>query len=682
MAKKPAKPTPKRKATKNSPKKRRKQLTGKEKRQAQKARAANLLINTEVWYKRTETHLMAVAMVFSFLVYILPLNYGFVNWDDPEYVTENIRVLNPSGDNILKFWTDVSEIGERYSLANAHNYHPLTMTTIALTQKIFGDNPLPHHLINIILHVLNVMLVFMFVRRFSKGNNLIAFFVAFVFGVHPMHVESVAWVTERKDVLFALFYLWAMIQYLNFLERKESKFLIYTGILFLLSLFSKPTAATLPGVLLLIDYYYKRPLLDSKVILEKVPFLIFGVIFIYLTYRIQEAEAIGDFSFYTIGQRIMFAGYGFVMYIAKLFVPIKLVTFYPYPDLNNIPAIFYAAPIITVLIGAATIYSMRKTRIIAFGMGFYLALVILTLQFITVGSTVMSDRYTYLAYIGLLIVLGYGLDYLVKQKPALKTAIYATTAAVMLVWTYVGFDRTKVWENDFTLWDDVIQKYPDSKTGAYMQRGKYFKDTGQMDLAMADFNKEIEVDPTNVKAINNRGNIYFGRNQNELALQDYNAVIARDSITARYFDNRGAIYARMGNYRAAIKDMNKAISLDPEFANTYKNLGVCYSAIGQFQQSADAFAKYLRIFPNDFNIHNARGIALQGYNNHQEAIQVFSTAIRLQPNNGGFYGNRAKSYAALGQKQQGLADINKGLQEGLNRDALVEEIIQQLNALP
>ncbi len=675
----------KKKTTRGSASSRKKRLTGKEKRQAQKVKADNPLLSSGPWYQRPETLLIAIAMIASLLVYIPPMDFGFVNWDDPEYVTENTRVLNPSGENIMKFWTDVKDLGsdtETYSIANAHNYHPLTMTSLALTQKFFGNEAFPHRLINVILHLLNVMLVFLFVRMFSKGNNLIAFFVAFVFGTHAMHVESVAWVTERKDVLFTLFYVWAMILYLKYLGNREMKYLLYAGILFVLSLFSKPTAATLPAVFLLLDYYHERPLLDKKVILEKLPFIILGLIFLLITYTIQKAEAIGDFEYYTIWQRVMFAGYGFMMYIVKLFVPVDLVAFYPYPDVKDIPATFIVAPFISLLIIAGTIFSMRKTRIIAFGMGFYLASIALTLQFITVGSTVMSDRYTYISYIGLLLVIGYGLDYLIKQKPALKMAIYGATGAVMLIWAFAGFQRTQVWENDFTLWDNVIETYPNQIAGSYMSRGKYYKDNGDFDKALLDFNTSISLDKTNDRVFNNRGNIYFSRNQDDLALPDYNRAIELKDNVARYYDNRGALYARKGQFELAIQDMKKAVQLDPEFSNAYKNLGVCYSTMNNPQEAAKYFGEYLRIFPQEHGIMNAQAIEYQRMGNQQAALQSLNHAIGLAPNQGLYYGNRAFTHKALGNKQQGLADINKAISLGLNQDEKVTQLIQDLNALP
>lgn len=669
MAKKAAKASSRKKAASH---KRKKRLTGREKRQAQKLNPEGNLLGEGPWWKRPETLLMAVAVFITFLVYIPPLDYGFVNWDDPLYVTENPRVQNPSNENFVRYWTE----------ADAFNYHPLTMTSLGITYRLFGEDPFPYHFTNVILHLVNVVLVFMFVMMFSKGNKWMAFFVAFVFGTHPMHVESVAWVAERKDVLFTLFFVWGMILYLKFLNTDKRKYLIYVGITFILSLLSKPTAVVFPVILVLLDYYYKRPLLSGKVILEKVPFFVLSLIFGYITVVIQSEGAVGDFEYYTFWEHIMFASYGFMMYIVKLFVPVELVAFYPYPDTDAMPATFIVAPFITLLLIAGTILSMRKTRIIAFGMGFYAVTISLTLQFFTVGSAVMADRYTYVPYIGLLIMLGFGLDYLINQKPGLKNVIYGAVGVVMLIWAFAGFQRTQVWENDLTLWDDVIEKYPNQIAGAYMSRGKYYKDNGMIDLAFDDFNKSIELDDTNDQVLNNRGNIYFTRNQDELALPDYNRAIELDPSVARYYDNRGALYARQGKFELAIRDMKKAIELDPEFSNAYKNLGVCYSSIGNPQEAAKAFGEYLKIFPKEHGIMNARALEYQKYGNHQAAVQDLTTAIILAPNINVYYGNRAFSHAKLGNKAQGLADINKAIELGVNRNQAVENILQELNALP
>lgn len=674
MAKKPAKASSRKKPASSASQKRKKRVTGREKRQAQKSNPEGTLMGSGPWWQRPETMLMALAVFVSLVVYIMPLvdNYGFVNWDDPLYVTENPRVQNPSNENFVRYWTE----------ADAFNYHPLTMTSLGITYRIFGEDPFPYHLTNIILHLINVVLVFMFVMMFSKGNKWMAFFVAFVFGTHPMHVESVAWVAERKDVLFTLFFVWSMILYLKYLATENRKLLIYVGITFILSLLSKPTAVVLPAVLVLIDYYYKRPLLSGKIILEKVPFFVLSLIFGYITVVIQSEGAVGDFEYYTFWEHIMFASYGFVMYIVKLFVPVGLVAFYPYPDTEAMPAIFLAAPFITLLMIAGTILSMRKTRIIAFGMGFYAVTISLTLQFFTVGSAVMADRYTYVPYIGLLIMLGFGLDYLIQNRPSLKNAAYGAVGVVMLLWAFSAFQRTQVWENDLTLWEDVIEKYPDQIAGAHMSRGKYYKDQGQLNLAFADFNKSIELDDTNDQVLNNRGNIYFSRNQDELALPDYNKAIEIDPNIARYYDNRGALYARQGNFELAIPDIKKAIELDPEFSNAYKNLAVCYSSLGNAAEAANYFGQFLKIFPKEHGIMNARAIEYQRMGKHREAIQDLTTALVLASNVGVYYGNRALSHAKVGNKAQGLADINKAVELGVNRNQAVENILQELNALP
>ena len=370
------------------------------------AKKAKKVKKATPWWKDSRIRLILLGLaVVTFLTFIPSLNNDFTNWDDQDYVTDNPHVVN----------IDAKSINAMFTQQIASNYHPLTILSLAINyQFAVLDAPL-YHWTNLLFHVLNTLLVFYFVYLFTGRKWEGALVVALLFGIHPMHVESVAWIAERKDVLYTAFFLGGMIQYLGYLKSKKNKKLIYTGIFFLLSLLSKPTAVTFPVVMVLMDFVKNRKF-DSRAIVEKIPFFILSIIFGLITINIQSGSAIGSMEDYTIVQRVMFASYGVYYYIAKLFVPTGLATFHPYPPLNAIPVIFKAAPVFVLILLAAVAYSLRSTKIILFGVAFYLVKIALTLQFVQVGSAIVSERYTYMSYIGLFMIIGALVDFLIKQK--------------------------------------------------------------------------------------------------------------------------------------------------------------------------------------------------------------------------------------------------------------------------
>ncbi|MGB0932103.1 MAG: hypothetical protein ACPGVB_15070, partial [Chitinophagales bacterium] len=293
-----------------------------------------------------------VAAIATFITYIPALDNEFLNWDDPIYVTQNSLVL---GD-----WS-VEKLKGIFVEPVGGNYHPITVLSLALDHTIFGRSAFAFHTINILLHVINVVLLFLFIFLFTRGKPIVAFIVAILFGLHPMHVESVAWISERKDVLYVLFFLAGLITYLQYLFSKKSGYYFATLIFFVLSVFSKPAAVVFPIVLILIDMYlYKhwRP----KMLVNKIVFLIISIVVGLLTIQAQDqANAFTDIG--TLSNRFFFACYGFNTYLAKLFVPIRLSALYPYPlEMHlkqTLPFIFLISPVISFLIVALTIYSVK-----------------------------------------------------------------------------------------------------------------------------------------------------------------------------------------------------------------------------------------------------------------------------------------------------------------------------------
>ncbi|MCX6268418.1 MAG: hypothetical protein NTW16_13835 [Bacteroidetes bacterium] len=349
--------------------------------------------------------LIAVILTVTLMAFYPSLQNGLLKtWDDQAYVTRNELVKSISPGNIVKIFKEDKGL---YA-----NYHPLTTLSLAINYHISKEDPFGYHFTNLLLHLLNTLLVFIFIYLLTKKNLLIAGVSSLLFGLSPVHVESVAWISERKDVLYAFFFLASLISYQHFFKKQDWKFYILSILLFLCSLLSKAMAASLPLVLILIDYLEKRRW-SWKFLTDKIPFFLLAILLGIYAITIQaEGNAMGAVTF-PLGMRIFHACYGFSAYILKILIPTGLSAFYPYPYplinsawvTNDTPAIFYLTFILTVAIFCFSIYCIISNRknleIPGFGLLFYAVTIALVLQFLPVGRAIMADRYAYIPSIGI-----------------------------------------------------------------------------------------------------------------------------------------------------------------------------------------------------------------------------------------------------------------------------------------
>ena len=418
----------------------------------------------------------------------------FTNWDDDYYITHDPYIKSFTAHNLKVIFTeDITK----------NNYHPFCMLSLAINYFFSGMNPAAYYLTNVAIHMMNSILVFMFIFQLCtmlKMNEQARLWIGAIcglwFGIHPMHVESVCWIAERKDVLYAFFYIIALITYLKYIHTKARKWILVTLVLYICSCLSKPMAVVFPMSLLAIDVLLNREL-KWGLVTEKTVFfaasLLFGGMAVYTQRR---TGAIADFDVLTIQERIMYACYGFDMYIAKLFNPTYLSTFYPYPyrfTTGYLPTIYYAAPFIAIAILAVPLYVTYRFnkslfRVVLFGLGFFAANVVFVLQFISCGAAIMADRYSYVAYIGLLFLLAYIIYMVISRFQSTKSVVVASLVLVSGVMAYLCYNRTKVWHDSETLYTDAIEKYPYRALLSYQWLGNYYLDIGQLDKAMENYN--------------------------------------------------------------------------------------------------------------------------------------------------------------------------------------------------
>ena len=547
----------------------------------------------------------ALVLMVTLIAYFPTLNNKFTNWDDPVYVTENEGIRNLSGDHLKAIFTEPVSL----------NYHPLTMFSLAVNYSISEAKPFGYHLTNLMLHLLNTFLVFLFIQGLTKGNWMVAALTALLFGVHPMHVESVSWISERKDVLYAAFYLGALVFYQRYIDKQQWSSYVIVLVLFLLSSLSKAVAVTLPVVLLLMDYYTGRKL-SWKWLWEKTPLFILSIIFGITALNIQAEGAIAEFEVFTIFQRIMFGSYGILMYLEKLFWPMRLSAFYPYPnldDLGNLPLIFYIAPWLVLLLLAAMVWSFKKTKVAIMGGMFFLVTIALVLQIISVGRAIMADRYTYLPYIGLFFMMAMGVDHLRKQPaPKLKSlgnTLLALMFGAALFLAFLTSQRTGVWKNSETLWTDVINKFPNRVEVSYKNRGNYYGKRGDANSALVDYQVLVAMQTEDPKVYSNLGNIYGLKEHYDKALESYTTGIKMDSANWDAYVNRGITYSKIGQYYTALQDFETAIELQPNNLKGHSFKAFTYNQLKQWDNAIAAYNELIKKRPNDLESYFQRGLA-------------------------------------------------------------------------
>jgi len=630
------------------------------------------------WWKDTKVWtLLSALLVLTAIVFSPALNGEFVNWDDDIYVTDNNYLVNFDVEAITTFFTQPI----------ASNYHPLTILSLAIDYQLVGKSPFWYHMHNLLWHFVNIILVFYFVFLLSKrylsrlpsfniklqsaydASVMVAIMAAAIFAIHPMHVESVAWISERKDVLYACFLLLSLISYLHYLDHKKWQYFLTTSLFFILSCLCKPAAVILPLLLFLLDYLFQRPI-NAKSILEKVPLLGISVLFGVLTIIIQADSAIGDPDKYSFLQRSVFAAYGFSAYVIKFFVPFQLSTLHPYPLLvGNFSTAMQVAPIVALGIIGASLYSIKHTKVIIFSVAFYLITVILVLQFLSVGMAVMSERYTYVPYIGLSLIVGAAYVYLIQKKPQWRNMFLVAFCGWLLALSAVSFVRCGVWQNSERLWSDVIEKYPDAAPVAHNNRGTFYRDKGKSAKAIQDFNAAIKLKNDYHLAYNNRGNVYFSRQQNDKALADYNKVLSIKPDDSKAYCNRAAVYFQQGKYTEGIADATKALALQPIYPDAMINRAVLYSVTNNHAAAKKDYDNYLRYRPNNHQAYNWRGLALRHLKQYPQALNDFNKAIQLHAKVGEYYLNRSYIHADMGNTSAALKDAQKAQQLGQKVDA-------------
>jgi len=599
-------------------------------------------------------------MAFTFLLYSRAIVNGFTNLDDDFYILDNPFLKDFS-------WNGVNAIFTSFYQAN---YHPLTTLIYLFEYNWFGLNPLPYHLLNVVFHCVNVLLVFKVVEQLS-GKQITAFVVALLFAVHPLHVESVAWVSELKDMLYSCFLLLSLLTYFRYMK---SGFLMKDYwtclILFLLSLFSKSAAVTLPVLLIAIDIYTGRKF-TSKSIIEKVPFIILSLLFGVIAILAQKAQ--GSLNIITLSYnfiiRFFFLTSALSFYFIQLIAPFNLsvMHYYPVQHQGILPWQYYASlPFLLILIWFI-IRMIKKTclsRDIIFGISFFIITISVMLQIVSVGSALTAERYAYTSFIGLFYIIGQWISSMGNGNG--KTTAISIFSIFVLLFSVQTFVRIAVWQDSSTIIEDIIEHNPDLYIG-YWMKGNLKRIQGDMQGALLDYSKAIQLSPDKDDSYYNRANIYDKLGDPKAAILDYNKAIQLNPKLADSYNNRGWAYFEIENIKAAIHDFDKAISINPKYAQAYNNRGWAFYKSGDLKSALPDFQKAIELQPDFTTPYYNSAMLKNEIKDYNGALADYSALLKLHPKDKNIYYNMGMIYLDMKDTSDACKAWNYSVSLGTTR---------------
>jgi protein O-mannosyl-transferase len=635
--------------------------------------------------------ILGAICVLTFICFQYTQHNEFTNWDDDFYVTNDPYIKSFTKENLKVIFTeDITK----------NNYHPLCMLSLAVNYHFSQLNPEAYYLTNILIHIANVILVFFLLIQLCKrlkideaGSLFIAGFSALWFGVHPMRVESVSWIAERKDVLYAFFYFAGLLSYLRYIDGGRQKWLWYgvTYVLFVASCLSKPMAVVFPFSMLCMDVLMQRKLAKG-LILEKVIFFLSSLICGgFAFYTQNKTGAVASFGVLTLAERIMYAAYGYCMYIYKLFLPTHLSTFYPYPYRyisGYLPSIYYAAPLLAIAsIVVPLYYTWKKKReyfpIVAFGIGYFVANVMFILQFVSVGAAIMADRYSYVAYFGLFFLLFYFLNELRKKYPAMRTALLVVLLVASSGLAYGCYERTFVWHDSETLLTDAIEKYPMQALLSYKWRGNYYLDKGDLDKAMEDYGVLTELHAADAKVLDRVAVIYALRKDYKRSLETFEKSLDVQNNVYKTYVDRSLVYIALGDTINALKDFVIGYQLNTKAEAVFSDSCFSYVQRQRFNEVIPMYNILLKLNTSNPFYYFYRGVALYSLGFVGPAITDWEVAVKfnVQDTRKAASNNLSVAYDAIDKDSLALYYVNMAIATGNNvKPDFVETIKQKAKA--
>jgi protein O-mannosyl-transferase len=645
--------------------------------------------------RRLSYYLAACIAVATFVVYLPALRNGFVNWDDAVYVYDNVHIRTLDLRLVSWAFSDYLKTG---------NWHPLTWLSHAADVAVWGADPRGHHLTSVVLHAVNALLVTLLIIRlititdrirtdsgnpplFSVRCGLIAAGVTgMLFGLHPLHVENVAWISERKDLLSSLFFLLSLQAYLVYADASArrvvqtrvwgSRSYLLSLVYFMLALLSKPMAVTLPMVLLLLDWYPLQRIRSWRqtvpMAAEKLPFFLLSALLSVVTLVAQKrAGGTEGLSIVGLPDRILVAIKSLAAYLVSMVAPRDLLPFYPYPETVSWSLPAYLAAVLTVIaLSVAAAVTREKHPFYLAAWGYYVVTLAPVIGIIQAGGQAMADRYTYLPSIAPLLLVGLLAGRIWTKQEArgqrgTSRAIIAVVLAIALCSVLITRTREQIalWKDSVTLWSYVIEKGGGTVALPYNNRGLAFQDRREPGRAMEDFNAAIAIDPLYSYAYMNRGWVYRDLGSYREAIDDYDRALGLDprKYAPLAYMRRGVLRGETGQHTLALADFTEAIRRLPDYADAYTGRGLVLTEMGQFDRALEDLQRAIELDPANSDAYLNRGVAHERSGRTDRAVADYSKAIELNPTDALAYRNRGSVLGMTGRLAEAIEDLTKAL---------------------
>jgi tetratricopeptide (TPR) repeat protein len=623
----------------------------------------------------------------TFAVYLPVRNYSFLFYDDNVYVTDNAQVKPGLSWQGIK-WAFTTGYGA--------NWHPLTWLSLMLDCELFGVEPGPMHIVNVLFHIANTLLLFIVFNRMTKALWQSAF-IAALFALHPLHVESVAWIAERKDVLSTLFWLLTMLAYVRYVERSSAGRYIVVLVLFAMGLLVKPMLVTLPFVLLLLDYWplgrFPAPKFSIiKALLEKVPLIVLSTASSVITFVVQRAGgSVLSIHAINLSERISNAIVSYVSYISKMFWPVGLAILYPHPA-DRIPvakALICAA--ILILITIICLYYARRRKYLLVGWLWYLGTLVPVIGVVQVGSQAMADRYTYIPLIGLFLIIAFAGAELLKKISMGTVAAGVIAGVILSACGITAAAQVRHWKDSLELFEHAL----DVTENNYLVENNYanvLSNLGRNEEALTHLVEALRFLPDSPEMHNNYGNILKKTGKFDQAIEQYEIALKLnpDFDLARY--QIGVTLAAKGDYEGAIQQYRlyagTAVNLadikgpgaelakkgkadnaanpfhivNPDSAEFLSNFGFALAQSGKPKEAIECYDKVLAKDPNNVITHGRLALALASVGRIGEAIEQCRIVLAVRPDDFEMHNNLGMLLQNQGKLDEAIESYKKALQ--------------------
>jgi tetratricopeptide (TPR) repeat protein len=557
--------------------------------------------------------------------------FEFTNYDDDDYVTENVYVMQGLTAESIK-WAFTTPHG------HTSYWHPLTWLSHMLDCQLFALDAGWHHLTNLLLHIANTLLLFIIFKRMTNTIWRSAF-IAAAFALHPLHVESVAWIAERKDVLSTLFWMLTVAGYLNHVKHPAPIRYLITLLAFAMGLMTKPMIVTLPFLLLLLDYwplerFQKDRRVLFKLILEKVPLFILSAISSTVTFVVQQKiGAVSNVDLVPLSVRLNNSLISYVKYIGKMFWPTKLAVFYPL-DMHIDGQLILQSVVAFVLlltISIFVIYLAGKHKYLLTGWLWYLGVLVPVIGLIQAGAQSHADRYTYIPLTGLFIIITWGLPELLDKLRFPKLLTTTLAVAVLLLLSICSQSQLGYWRNSITLFEHTLKATNANNYVAHNNLGIALKKEGKLNEAIAHYQQALRASPDYADAYNNLGVAHQLQGKLEEAIGHFRSAIELEPDYAKAHNNLGIVFAMQGKFTEAMHHLQRAIQIRPDYAEAYSNIGNTLGSQGKFDEAIGYFNKALQLRPNYSEAHFNLGKTLQSQGKFTEALNQYRRALITKP---------------------------------------------------